>query len=87
MYADERIPEMYCQDSNFLDIIEPVPNAIYTMDKAYVDFKALFLINQCDSFFITRAKDTMRYEIVETNYNTSFSIFLLFHYIGSNVVF
>ncbi|AGY52762.1 Putative transposase y4zB [Bacteroidales bacterium CF] len=56
-------------DSNFLDIIDPVSNAIYTMDKAYVDFKALFRINQCDSFFITRAKETMQHEIVETNYN------------------
>lgn len=63
-----------CHDSNFLDIIEPVHNAIYTMDKAYVDFKALYLINKCDSFFITRAKDTMRYEIVETNYNIDDSI-------------
>ena len=56
-------------DSNFLDIIDPVSNAIYTTDKAYVDFKALFRINQCDSFFIPRAKETMQDEIVETNYN------------------
>lgn len=56
-------------DSNFLDIIDPVSNAIYTTDKAYVDFKALFRINQCDSFFIPRAKETMQHEIVETNYN------------------
>ncbi len=56
------------------DNIENVHNAIYTIDKAYVDFKALYLINQCDSFFITRAKDTMQHEIVETNYNIVDSI-------------
>lgn len=56
-------------DSNFLDVYEPYKWAIYTMDKAYVDFEALYRMNQGETYFVTRAKDTMRYEVVSTNYN------------------
>ncbi|GHT59402.1 IS4 family transposase [Bacteroidia bacterium] len=56
-------------DSNALDEITPEVNAIYLMDKAYVDFKALYRINQTDAFFVTRAKSKMRYEVVEQNFN------------------
>jgi len=43
--------------------------SIYLMDKAYVDFEALFRINNAGAFFVTRAKETMRYEVVEQNFN------------------
>jgi hypothetical protein len=56
-------------DSNILDQLEVIPNAIYTMDKAYVDFKALNRIDDNDGLFITRAKDNMKYEIVSSNHN------------------
>lgn len=56
-------------DSNFLDVFEIEPWAIYVMDKAYVDFEALFNINEHDAYWITRAKSNMRYEVVENNYN------------------
>lgn len=56
-------------DSNVLDIMEPIPFAIYAMDKAYVDFAALCRIDQGDAYFVTRAKDNMRFEIIEKNYN------------------
>ena len=39
------------------------------MDKAYVDFEALYHINQADAFFVTRAKKPMKYEVVEENFN------------------
>jgi IS4 transposase len=52
-----------------LDVIIPVSNAIYLMDKAYIDFEALFRINQTDAFFVTRAKATLKYETVEENFN------------------
>ena len=35
------ITDCRCHDSNVLDLLNIVPNAIYTMDKAYVDFEAL----------------------------------------------
>lgn len=60
-------------DSNVLDVIEFVCNAIYVMDKAYVDFDALRRIDECGSFFVTRAKSTLKYEIVETNHNIDMS--------------
>ena len=69
------IPDQICitdsrwHDSNYLDVFEPSPWAIYTMDKAYVDFEALYKLHKLDCFFVTRAKDTMRYEDVEKSYN------------------
>ena len=51
-------------DSNVLDILEITPFAIYVMDKAYVDFKALHRIHTNNAYFITRAKKNMKYEVV-----------------------
>lgn len=56
-------------DSNFLDVFEIERWAIYVMDKAYVDFAALFNIECHDAYWITRAKNNMRYEVMDTNYN------------------
>ena len=56
-------------DSNAMDEIVPERNAIYLMDKAYVDFEALYRINQADAVFVTRAKKPMKYEVVEQNFN------------------
>lgn len=56
-------------DSNFLDEYEPYKWAIYTMDKAYVDFEALYTWTRKDVYFVTRPKSTMRYETIEVNYN------------------
>jgi IS4 transposase len=55
--------------SNVLDIMVPIPEAIYLMDKAYVDFAALYNIHRAGAFFVTRAKVTLDYRIVECNYN------------------
>jgi len=56
-------------DSNALDVIVPQPCAIYLMDKAYVDFEALHRIQTEEAFFVTRAKSSLRYEVVEQNFN------------------
>ena len=56
-------------DSNVLDEIEPIENAIYLIDKAYVDFKALYRFNELESFFVTRAKENLKYTIIENNFN------------------
>lgn len=58
-----------CHDSNVLDLLNVIPNAIYTMDKAYVDFEALNRIDKEGGYFVTRAKDNMNYEIVSSNFN------------------
>lgn len=64
-------------DSNAMDLLEIVPNAIYTMDKAYVDFEALARIDAEGGIFVLRAKDNMKYEIVSTNFNVDTSTGLL----------
>jgi hypothetical protein len=56
-------------DSNALDTIIPQTDAIYLMDKAYVDFEALYRINQAEAFFVTRAKSSLKYELIEQNFN------------------
>jgi hypothetical protein len=56
-------------DSNVLDILSPIPDAIYIMDKAYIDFKALNKMHELGAFFISRAKSTMDYSVIENNYN------------------
>lgn len=58
-----------CHDSNMLDVIDPVPYTIYTMDKAYVDFASLARFDKAGAYFVTRAKDNMKYEVVDRNYN------------------
>jgi hypothetical protein len=53
-------------DSNALDVILPEANAIYLMDKAYVDFKALYRMHTADAFFVTRAKTTIEWNVTIT---------------------
>ena len=56
-------------DSNALDHIIFEPDAIYIMDKAYVDFEALYRIHTIGSYFVTRAKSSLKYITVEQNFN------------------
>jgi hypothetical protein len=56
-------------DSNVLDEIVPQSDAIYLMDKAYIDFVSLYKMNKADAFFVTRAKVTMDYRVIESNFN------------------
>lgn len=61
-------------DSNALDVISFYAKAIYLMDKAYVDFEALYRINNAGAFFVTRAKDNMRHRVIEENFNIDQSV-------------
>jgi len=56
-------------DSNVLDVLSPISDAIYIMDKAYIDFKALYYMHKQGAFFISRAKSTMDYTVIENNFN------------------
>jgi hypothetical protein len=56
-------------DSNILDEIVPLPTAIYLMDKAYIDFAALYRMHSVGAFFVTRAKVTQDYTVTECNFN------------------
>jgi len=56
-------------DGNALDLITPQPDAIYLMDRAYVDFEALYRMQVAGSYFVTRAISSQKYDVVEQNYN------------------
>ncbi len=43
-------------DVNILDILLPIPGAFYVMDRAYLDFGRLCLLDQAGAFFVTRPK-------------------------------
>lgn len=45
---------------NVLDIIEFEPEGFYVMDRGFVDYKRLFVINQQQAYFVTRAKTNMK---------------------------
>jgi hypothetical protein len=51
-------------DVNTLDLIDITANAIYVMDRAYVDFSRLYLIDQSDSYFVVRAKKNLLFDII-----------------------
>jgi hypothetical protein len=48
-------------DVNVLDYLVPLPGAYYLMDRGYLDFERLYEINNCQAFFVTRAKDNFKF--------------------------
>jgi hypothetical protein len=46
-------------DVHALDMLMPEAEAIYVMDRAYVDFARLHALHQAGAFFVTRAKSNM----------------------------
>nr|CRH04412.1 transposase [Candidatus Magnetococcus massalia] len=46
-------------DVNVLDEIIPEPGSFYVMDRGYLDFARLYLLDQCGAFFVTRAKSNL----------------------------
>ena len=63
--ANIHITDGKWHDSNELDALTPEPYAFYVMDKAYVDFKALFRFHQAQAFWVSRPKENMKFETVE----------------------
>ena len=51
-------------DALALDLIAPEAGAIYVMDRGYVDFRRLYVLNQAGAFFVTRTKINMNYHRV-----------------------
>jgi hypothetical protein len=46
-------------DVHALDMLLPEPGAIYVMDRGYVDFARLHVLQQAGAFFVTRAKSNI----------------------------
>lgn len=55
---------IWLHDSNELDVLVPEPYSFYMMDKAYVDFDALFRFHLAGAYWISRPKSNMRYTII-----------------------
>jgi Domain of unknown function (DUF4372)/Transposase DDE domain len=51
-------------DVNVLDIITFEADAVYVMDKGYIDFKRLYKIEIAKAYFVTRAKDNLAFSRV-----------------------
>ena len=59
------ITEGSVHDVNSLDNLPIEPGSYYMMDKGYIDFHRLYtLFHQARAFFVTRAKDNLRCEII-----------------------
>lgn len=54
-------------DVNVLDMISYETGSFYVVDKASIDFKRLNRINSQGSFFVTRAKDNIRFNRMYSN--------------------
>ena len=48
-------------DVNALDLLLPEPGAFYVMDRAYLDFRLLYVLNTAAAFFVIRSKSNLRY--------------------------
>lgn len=59
--ANIHITDGKWHDSNELDVLEPEPFAFYVMDKAYVDFKALYRFHLAEAFWVSRPKENMKF--------------------------
>ena len=62
--ANIHITDGICHDSNELDNLIPEPFAFYVMDKAYVDFEALFRFHRSQAFWVSRPKENMKFTTV-----------------------
>jgi hypothetical protein len=54
-------------DCKALDEIEVQPQAIYVMDRAYIDFKKLYQIHTQRAFFVVRAKEGLNFNVVTSS--------------------
>lgn len=54
-------------DVNILDLIQYEAGSFYVFDKAYVDYRRLYRLHTHDAFFVTRAKDNMRFKRMYSN--------------------
>jgi len=53
-------------DVNILDKLVYEPGSIIVMDRAYLDFERLYILDQCGVIFVTRSKRNMRYRRIRS---------------------
>jgi hypothetical protein len=54
-----KITDGLFHDVNILDELIPEPGSFYVLDRGYLDFSRLYILQQCRSFFIIRAKSNL----------------------------
>ncbi|ODS29731.1 MAG: transposase [Candidatus Scalindua rubra] len=54
-------------DVNILDVLIPEPGSYYIMDRAYLDYKRLYQLNQDKANFIIRAKKNLQFRRLYSN--------------------
>jgi hypothetical protein len=54
-------------DVNILDLIQFEAGSFYVVDKAYIDYRRLYRLHNQGAFFVTRAKDNMRFKRMYSN--------------------
>ena len=55
------ISEGKLHDVNILDQLIPEPGSFYIMDRGYLDFERLYMLNQYATFFVIRAKSNLQF--------------------------
>lgn len=63
--ANIHITDGKWHDSNELDELTPEPYAFYVIDKAYMDFMALFKFHRAGAFWVSRPKGNLKFGTVE----------------------
>ena len=61
-----RITDAKVHDVNILDELIPEPGSFYVMDRAYIDFKRLYFLNQYVAFFVVRAKRNLNFRRISS---------------------
>lgn len=54
------ITDVKVHDVRILDLLIPEPGSFYIMDRGYLDFERLYLLNQSSSFFVIRSKTNIK---------------------------
>ena len=61
-----RITDAKVHDVNIFDELIPEPGSFYVMDRAYIDFERLYLLNQYGAFFVVRAKRNLNFRRISS---------------------
>ena len=61
------ITEGSVHDVNILDILITEPGSYYIMDRGYIDFRRLYLMNKCLGYFVIRAKKNFKFRRLYSN--------------------
>ena len=54
------ITDAKVHDVRILDLLIPEPGSFYIMDRGYLDFERLYLLNQSSAFFVIRSKTNIK---------------------------